>query len=85
MKQSKIESHVESFANIASGFIISYIVWMILIGPLVDSGFFDPRAPHDAFIITSIFTVTSYIRSYFWRRFFNAGIHRLIHRVVNND
>jgi hypothetical protein len=83
MKQSKIESLLESTANIGSGFIISYIVWMVVVGPLVDSGLFHPRNPHDAFLITCIFTVTSFIRSYVWRRFFNAGIHKVIHRLVS--
>ena len=36
----------------------------------------------ETFGITCIFTVISYYRSYFWRRFFNAGIHNFIHNSV---
>ena len=82
MKQSKLESHLESTANIASGFVLSLLVWTFVVGPLVMAGIFHPNSMRDAFYITAIFTVTSYIRSYVWRRFFNAGIHKQIHRVT---
>lgn len=32
--------------------------------------------------ITAAFTVLSIARSYTWRRFFNAGVHRGVHRLV---
>ena len=80
MKQSKLESSIESTMNIASGFIISYFVWMLVIVPLTKSGYLQVGPAGDAFIITCIFTVTSWLRSYFWRRYFNAGLHRLAHR-----
>lgn len=82
MKQSKLESHIESAANITTGFVLSYIVWMVVVGPIVAHGGFDPRSPHDAFLITCIFTITSYIRSYCWRRFFNAGFHNAVHNYL---
>lgn len=82
MKQSKLESHLESTANIASGFVLSLLVWTFVVGPLVMAGIFHPNSMRDAFYITAIFTVTSYIRSYVWRRFFNAGIHKQIHKFI---
>lgn len=82
MKQSKLESVIESTANIASGFIISFSVWTFLVGPLVAADVFHPTSAHDAFLITCIFTVTSWLRSYVWRRFFNAGLHKAVHKLV---
>lgn len=79
MKQSKLESHLESTFNIASGFIISYLVWRVGVHPAIDRGYLSMD---DAFLITCIFTISSYLRSYFWRRFFNAEIHKLVHRFV---
>lgn len=77
MKQSKLESGIESGANTASGFIISWAMWVWVVQPLYDSG----TIVH-AFWITCIFTVTSLLRSYVWRRFFNQGLHRSVHALV---
>lgn len=82
VQQSKLESHIEASANIASGFIISFLVWIWFVGPLVGAGYLNPLSALDAFIITAIFTITSYIRSYVWRRFFNAGFHKAVHGWV---
>ena len=68
MSQTKLESHIEATLNIASGFILSYAVWRWFVNPMMDAGFIVIT---DYFLITIIFTVTSYIRSYLWRRFFN--------------
>lgn len=78
MKQSKLESSIESTANIASGFVISYFVWISIIE--ASGGIAHVPEP---LIVTCIFTVTSWLRSYIWRRFFNAGLHRLVHEGVN--
>ena len=76
MNQSKLESSLESFCNIGSGFIVAMLTWEYIAGPLYDAGYVE------TFGITCIFTVISYYRSYFWRRFFNAGIHNFIHNSV---
>ncbi len=68
MNQSKVETLVETTLNIGTGFIISWMVWMYLV-PV-----FWPMHVSSAMVgfgLTSLFTVTSFIRSYFWRRFFN--------------
>lgn len=85
MKQTKLESHLESGVNIATGFVISWCVWMWVIVPLVAEGLVVIGPAGDALVVTMIFTVTSYLRSYVWRRFFNAGIHRVIHTLVKGD
>jgi len=76
--QTKIESHVETAANIASGFIISWLVWHFGVGPAIAREWLSIG---DSFIITCIFTVTSYIRSYVWRRYFNKRLHNALHRL----
>lgn len=74
MNQSKIESGIETFLNIGSGFIISFFVWTFVVMPLW--GF--ESSPVDNLYIVGVFTVTSIIRSYLWRRFFNAGLHAIV-------
>ena len=81
MIQSKLESFIESSLNTLSGFILSFIVWQYAVAPLF--GF--ELSVKNNFYITFIFTVVSVIRSYFWRRFFNAGIHRIIHKWLFKD
>lgn len=78
MNQTKLESFIESSINIGSGFIISLLLWIFIISPLWDI----EVTIFDNFKITGIFTVVSVIRSYYWRRFFNAGIHKTIHKFV---
>lgn len=78
MNQSKIESFIESLMNILSGFFIAMIVWQFIIIPLYG---FDNSIKQNL-VITSIFTVTSISRSYFWRRFFNKQIHKNVHKWI---
>jgi len=80
-KQSKVETHIETSINMATGFLISFLVWLYIAGPLVQHGYLSTEAG-GAFTITCIFTVTSYIRVYLWRRFFTNDIHKLIHEGV---
>jgi len=84
-KQSKLESLIESFVNTFSGWFISFLLWSFAIGPLfnIETSILENMG------ITAIFTVVSIGRSYFWRRFFNAGIHRnlviLVKKIYKND
>ena len=73
MNQTKLESFVETLLNIASGFIVSLVVWWI-IAPIYGI----PVTLSSNIQITGIFTITSIIRSYYWRRFFAMGIHKQI-------
>jgi hypothetical protein len=68
MIQTKLESFGEQVLNVGSGFIISYSVWIFIVQPLLDKGVLQLD---DAFYITAIFTITSVIRGYCWRRAFN--------------
>ena len=76
MKQTKLESLVEASLNTASGFVVSLLVWQWLVAPL----FGLPIDWTMNFGITIIFTIVSVLRSYIWRRFFNAGINRAVMR-----
>jgi len=79
MQQSKLESLIEVNTNIATGFIVSYIFWTFFLVDWIEQGYVTI---HDNFIITMMFTVIAVIRGYLWRRFFNAGFHKLVHQWV---
>ena len=78
-RQTFWESVLETTVNIASGFVVSYLVLLYLIPaiwPEVDPGYTA------VFGITVVFTITSFLRSLIWRRFFNAEIHKVVHKLV---
>ena len=76
MKQTKLESIIERTVDIATGFIISVLVYKHVI--LNNDWLWE-----SPIYVTSLFTVISFVRGYMWRRFFNAGLHRVVHRVVS--
>jgi hypothetical protein len=67
MSQPKHYSLLESFANIAIGFWVSVIVGEFAF-PLLGL----PITHTQNFLAVSIFTITSFLRSYLLRRVFNA-------------
>jgi hypothetical protein len=67
LSQSRKESLLEATLNTLSGFILSYLVWMLVAAPL----FNIPVNHTETFWITCLFTVVSVARSYVWRRLFN--------------
>jgi hypothetical protein len=69
MKQSRVDSIIEQVFNIGTGFILSYLVWKFAVHPLVEAGYI---MIDQSFLITSIFTVVSFIRSYVIRRICNG-------------
>ena len=78
MNQTKLESLLEAFVNIGSGFFISLGVWIFIAAPIwgIEMHMLDNIG------LCLIFTVASIIRSYVWRRFFNAGIHKVVHTLA---
>jgi len=77
MHQTKLESFIESVLNIGSGFFIAWAVSFVIYP------WFGVELPATTYLsLTTIFTVISVLRSYVWRRFFNSGIHRLVHKGV---
>jgi low affinity Fe/Cu permease len=79
MGQTKLVSLIEQILNVASGFVLSVLVWQT-VGPLF--GYEVTIAANLG--ITSIFTVVSVVRGYIWRRFFNANLHEAVVRWVRN-
>jgi len=77
--QSRLESVLESTANIATGMMVSFIMGM-LVYPLFG---FDV-SPAQNFWIVIIFTIVSFARSYAWRRWFNGRLVRRLNRGINS-
>lgn len=79
MRQSKLETLFETTLNVGTGFIISWLVWMHVV-PV----FWPEHASGmtTAFWLTALFTVTSFARSYIWRRFFNDIGGKLYERFI---
>ncbi len=79
MKQSKLESVIEQTCNMGSGFIIAALVWAYFVAPMIRM---EVITIYNPLIITIIFTVVSFVRGLFWRRFFNAGVHKAVQSFV---
>ncbi len=71
MEQSRLVSFIEANMNVFSGFFISLAVWIFFVAPLYDIEVTYAQNLE----ITCIFTVSSLIRSYIIRRFFNNEWH----------
>lgn len=76
--QSRLSSFVEAVINVAIGFVVSLALTAIVL----------PAYGHTVSLsqnlqITGIFTVSSILRSYMLRRFFNARIHRAAQRIAD--
>ncbi len=78
MHQTRIESLIESCLNIATGFVVSLAFWTLVVVPVWNL----PVRFVDNLAITGCFTVLAIARSYLWRRFFNNGMHKAVHRFV---
>jgi len=62
--QTKGGALIETCLNTASGFILSYLLWVFVVVDLydLDTDYVDNLS------ITVIFTILSIVRSYVWRR-----------------
>jgi hypothetical protein len=76
VEQTKLESLLEKTMDMASGFIVAALAWKFLLAPAIIHGYIDVNSP---LIITAIFTLISFWRGYFWRRFFENRLHKRIH------
>lgn len=73
MNQTKIESLLESGVNIFIGYFVA-LISQVLVFPM-----FDINVPLSVNLwIGAWFTVISLVRSYVIRRWFNAGLHKVI-------
>jgi len=74
-------SIIETTLNISSGFILSMVCWSFFVVPLIDNVFNgDIKNFYNNFIITTIFTILSFARSFIWRRIFN---HMQYKHIIN--
>jgi len=76
--QTKAVSLIESFVNVASGFILSMILWQAVLAPWF--GYEVTIATNIQ--LTTVFTVVSVARGYLWRRFFARGLHRVVVKFI---
>ena len=74
-KQTKVESAIERTVDLTTGFILSVLIYEYVI--LRNDWLFE-----NAILVTTIFTIVSFVRGYLWRRFFNAELHRVVHNIV---
>ncbi len=80
MQQTKVESAIESTLNVLSGTLASLCIWIFIVKPVwnIETNMTDNLA------ITGIFTLSALLRSFLWRRFFNRGLHKVVHNWVSN-
>lgn len=78
MIQSKIESLIETSLDVGSGFICAMLLWGFVVTPILN---IEHNIAQN-FAVTSLFTFFSLIRKYYWRRFFAAGIHLIVHEQI---
>ena len=74
-----MESVIEQTCNMGSGFILAALVWAFGVAPMMREGWITIDNP---IIITVIFTLVSFVRGLFWRRFFNGIGGRLYERFI---
>ena len=72
MKQSRLQSFIESNANTFIGFVGSLLIWEFVIKPWLGL----TTSLLENLTVTCIFTVWSIIRGYFVRRYFNWKLHK---------
>lgn len=76
--QTKLVSFIEAVVNVASGFVVALLLWRFFVVPYLNI----PVGWGTNLTVTTIFTFVSVARGYLWRRFFNAGLHRVVSRAV---
>jgi hypothetical protein len=64
--QSNAGSWIESVCNIASGYIIAFVVWIYFVMPVYNI----QTTMYENLTITFLFSLISIIRGYVWRRIF---------------
>jgi len=73
VNQTRIESIIERACDIYTFFFLSWCLYE----------FYIRNHPElTIFTIVSYFTIISLVRGYYWRRFFNKGLHKIVHKNV---
>ncbi len=71
MKQTKLESWLETILNVGSGLLLSALVIQPILFPI----FNIHTSTIENLEMASIFTAVSVARGYIWRRYFNHRLH----------
>ena len=66
--QTKTESLIEQVTKTGIKFCSAWLIWKWILVPLID---YNILAHDDAFLITCVFTVNSFILGFTIRRYFN--------------
>ena len=69
--QSKVVSGIEATVNVMSGYCVSVVLY-VSVAPLFG---WDATWGQSAGLAV-LFTISSLLRVYLWRRFFTNGLHR---------
>lgn len=77
MKQSRVISFIEASLNTQLGFLVSFLIWPIAAWA---TGIEYTTQQHWA--VVAIFTLSSVIRGYAIRRFFNNGMHLVALKIA---
>ena len=64
--QTRTKSLIETTTQLGIGFFVSMMMWRVVVGPILG----HDGTYAEAFWITAVFTVSSFIRHYFVRRGF---------------
>lgn len=78
--QSKKETLTEVIVNLIVGYVFSVVITYYVVKPLLHLGY----SMEQSFLMVTIFTVASFLRMYFIRRFFNnkdSYIHTIVRYV----
>jgi len=78
VRQSRLESLLETCTSIAIGFVVSLVFWTAVVVPV----WHLPVSMGENLQITGAFTVLSVARGYVVRRFFDAQLHRATHSLA---
>jgi hypothetical protein len=71
MNQTRIESLIERACDISTSFFFAWCLYE----------YYVRNHPElSSFNVTLMFTVISLVRGYYWRRFFNKGLHKIVHK-----
>lgn len=82
MEQTKVESLIETSADMTAGVMVSWVVMLWLI-PVLFPGYVSTAEAGAAFGVVMVFTITSFIRRYLSRRFFARGFHLVVHKIIS--
>lgn len=78
-KQTRLESILERCVDMVTGVLLAYFAWLWIV-PLIWPQYNPPAG--ESMGLTLFFTAISFFRGFFWRRFFENGVHKLIHKMV---